>query len=301
MKFKAITLSEDLKVPEVIQLLRTGSFEDLDITKEILSNLKKNFDEKVRGYDDGKLPIDYFHENEKIAAGWIQSLTISADGTELWAEVKWTPGGAKKISEGELRYVSVEFSFDYKDNESGKKFGPTLFGAGLTNRPYVKSMAPIVEFSENKNKEKLKMTLEEAKKKIEELEEINGKMEKELSDMKSKYAENEKKMAENEKAGKFNKLLSDGKVVEAQRDAFMSDDMVKFSELAQNLNLDPKGTSDQGKGEPIENAQEKILELSEKMANELKISMNEAMVRILKSNKELAEKYINETSVKGKD
>jgi hypothetical protein len=61
------------------------------------------------------------------------------------------------------------------------------------------------------------------------------------------YEANEKKQQEDkklsEKTSNFNKLLSEGKAVEAQREAFMKDDTVKFAELAQSVNLQGNGSS----------------------------------------------------------
>jgi hypothetical protein len=46
---------------------------------------------------------------------------------------------------------------DYKDNEGGTAYGPTLMGAGLTNRPFVKEMQPIVQLADGKSdREKLR-------------------------------------------------------------------------------------------------------------------------------------------------
>lgn len=150
---RKITLAEgDSPVADQVQLFRVGTFTHadygtFDITASELKKMAENFKSNVRGID---LAIDYKHDSEDIAAGWIKDLFLSQDETELWATVDWTPNGKKVLSEKEFRYLSPEFTYDYQDNESLKTFGPTLLGAGLTNRPTIKQMEPVVELSEIK-------------------------------------------------------------------------------------------------------------------------------------------------------
>lgn len=307
-----IALAEGDKAPSKIQLLRVGSFKSdeygsLAITKDHLASMAKNFAEKVRGYGDGHLPIDYFHENEKIAAGWIEQVALSDDGTELWADVIWTPRGAQHVTDKELRYVSAEFHFDYKSNEGGKKFGPTLFGAGLTNRPFIKGMEAVVELSEGD----LTMTLEQALAKIAELEAkiaAMGGSENELADAKKKIGEMElsmKKIEEEkmlaEKKAKFDKMLAEGRVCEAQRVFFMEGDSEKFAEAAQPMKLSDTG-SEGGADEGSKNfsksetpAQDEVLALAEVEAKG-GIKLSDAIQKVLNSKPELAAKYRKEVT-----
>lgn len=295
-------------VPKRVQLLRVGEFnysgDTLKISKETLLSLKENFDANVLKYEDGKLPLDYFHDSDKIAAGWIEGVELSSDNSELWIDVKWTTGAESKIAEGELRYLSAEFALEYQLNEGSKKFGPTLLGAGLTNRPFVKGMKPVKQFSEKGNQ----MTLEQAVAKIAELEKMIQDMKDmesadkaELSAMKEKAIEDAKKASEvaalAEKNTSFDKMLSDKKVVEAQREHFIKGDVIKFAELSKPLN-DGKGTS--GEGAPItgKTAQDQIIELAEKLVTEKKISLSTAISSVLSSDPELKAKYEKETSVR---
>lgn len=308
----------DNKAPSRIQLLRVGDFkysdqEKLEITKEMLDSFKKNFDDKVRGYNDGKLPIDYFHDSDKIAAGWISDLEIKNEGTELWAEVEWTKSATSKIEDRELRYVSVEFHTDYQDNESGKKFGPTLFGAGLTNRPFVKSMKAIAASEKTiLNSNGGTMNLEEAKKKIEDLEKENkdlkeklGCKDKENKSMSEKIDGIEKTLSEeraerkaekvlNEKTAKFNELLAEGKVVAAQKDAFISGDMVKFSELAVKTNTKtPKNTQEPQGGE-YEDPQLEVMKRAQKLQEkDSNLDLGDAIKQVLLSDEKLNGEYNN--------
>ena len=113
-------------------------------------------------------------------------------------------------------------------------------------------------------------------------------------DLASKKSAEEKGLAE--KKGRFDKLLSEGKCVEAQREPFMKDDFTKFSELAQPLKL-----SELGHGKDLaakktdgKSAEDEILELAEKKAKEDKIPVDRAISLILSSNKELNERYQKE-------
>lgn len=140
----------DDEVSERVELLRCGTFsfsptEQLEITPELMQSFVKNFNDNVRGVD---LAIDYAHENKSIAAGWIKKLSYDAKKKKLFADVKWTPAGKKVLADKEFRYLSAEFHTNYTDNETNSFHGPTLLGAGLTNRPFVKGMEAVTQLSE---------------------------------------------------------------------------------------------------------------------------------------------------------
>lgn len=300
-----------------VQILRCGTFNHpeygtFEITKETLLSMQKNFDAKVRGVD---IAIDYAHRSDKEAAAWIQALHLSDDGNELWAEVLWTPNGKDALIKKEYRYLSADFTFDYQDNESLIKFGPVLFGAGLTNRPVVKNMAPAIELSEGK----LQMKKEDAPvvpevtaalpavvppeavdpkdAKIAELEAKIAELMKQCQDQGMQIDMAAKASAEDkaakicaEKTVKFNELMTAGKVVEAQREAFMSGDAMKLAELSQNIKLNEQGNG----ATPVVtdssiDAETKVLELAEKLV-ESKEAKNipEAISKVLSLNPELA-------------
>jgi len=128
----------------MIQMARTGEWNHpqygkLKITEQTLQSFVDNFYNKVRGVD---LAVDPAHRPEDGAAGWIKELYKK--GNELWAEVEWTPFGVQLLKDGIYRYFSIDFAPNYQDPETGKKFGPTLLGGGLTNRPFIKGMAPVL-------------------------------------------------------------------------------------------------------------------------------------------------------------
>jgi phage I-like protein len=301
--FQRILLSEDSQISNRVQLFRTGEFHHeeygkFSITPKMLNEMKQNFDAKVRGID---IAIDYRHDSEDIAAGWITALELTEDGSELWAQVTWTPKGSKVLSEKEFRYLSPEFTNQYQDAETLKKFGPVLMGAGLTNRPFIKSMEPVVELSEIQSKENktMDMTPEEMKAKMDELMAENAQLkeqlsqmqgEKDLADKAQAVACEEKKMAE--KKIEFLKLLSEGKVCSAQEESFVKGDMAKFVELSQPVKLSDKGTSS-GTPNTVSHAdpEEEVLALAEKqLSDKAAKTLSEAISNVLKDRKDLREK-----------
>jgi len=309
-------------VPNKIQLLRTGTFfhndEKIVITKSDLKSMSENHEKKIRGID---LMLDYSHDSQKDAAAWFKSVTIENDGNELWAEVEWTPKGKESVKNKEFRYVSADFSKYYQDNETLKKYGPTLFGAGLTNRPVVKGMAPTI-LSEGKTEMDLQKENDELKSKVEKLmselaeaKKTSKFSEKEtelkaredaikLSEEKIALAEKEnaEKIALAEKKAKFDTMLSENKVVEAQRKPFMSDDFEEFAKNAGVLNLSEKGTeqskeSEKHKGSDTP-AQDEVIELAEKKIKEdSSLSFGQAQSIVLSENAELNKKYLKEVEV----
>jgi phage I-like protein len=307
----SIRLSETGEVSQDVQLFRTGTFfheeyGKFTINTSMLSEMLTNFNSKVRGVD---IAIDYKHDSENIAAGWIKEVYLSEDGTQLWAKVEWTPNGKKVLAEKEFRYLSPEFVYQYQDNESLKKFGSVLLGAGLTNRPVIKNMEPVVELSEapKGNSSNLKggdMELEKMSPEqlIAMIKELQAKLqgtpglEKELADMKAAAAKAAEEKACAEKKAKFAVMLSEGKVCKAQEEAFIAGDMAKFIELAQPMKLNEggKGSSQEPPKQDslsVEEAADKVLKLAEeKVKANAKLSIGSAISLVLSENKELSEK-----------
>lgn len=293
---KKILFNDGEAVPTKVQILRVGNFSHpeygkLSITKDILNTMVKNFNDKVRGVE---LSIDYAHNADKESAAWIKTLSLENDSNELWAEVEWTPVGKEKVSNKEFRYLSADFHFQYEDNEKKKSYGPTLFGAGLTNRPFVKHMHPIIfsEYQNENNQEKKKMENEDMKKE-------NESLKKQLADIQLKMEADKKKAEEEkvlaEKKSTFDKMLSEGKVVEAQRDSYLANDFQKFVSLASNVNLSEQGHSATKKTTETEkkgDAQDKILKLAEeKVSSKKSANLSEAIKAVLSENKDLSAEY----------
>lgn len=312
-KFRAapesIALSEEHeKLPSRVQLLRTGSFShpvygQFEITKEHLLAFKENHEANTRGID---LAIDYAHESDKEAAAWIKALELAdtQNGVALYAHVEWTPDGAEAVIKKKYRYLSAEFTLNYQHNESLKEHGPTLLGAGLTNRPVIKDMDPVIELSESEeNKMDKDAKIAELEAKLSEVQAQVEAKEGELTEAKAKIEENEKAAQAadeekklSEKKARFDVMLSEGKSVEAQRDSFMSGDLEKFAELAQAINLSEKGNSvEPPKTEEPKDLDAKIIELAEKLVETKEVkTLSEGISKVLRENEELRkEKYSN--------
>lgn len=310
--FTTIECNESNSVPIEIQILRVGKFNHpsygfFEITPIVLEEMKRNFDSRVRGID---LALDYFHESDREASGWITDLNLKEDGTQLWATVKWTPVAEKKLSHRELRYFSPDFTFKWTDPESGNSFNNVLFGGGLTNRPFVKDMQAIVA---TENKGDISMT----EKEINELKEKNLKLSEDMKKLEDAAAPKEAAIADlqkqidalkaqlqaalgqvevemkekeklqedikcKEKEQEFSKLLSEGKAVVAQKDAFLKGDMNEFIKLSQPVNLKANG-SGTGANDADEDA--KVMKLAEEIKTKENVDLGTAISRALKQIK----------------
>ncbi len=85
-----------------------------------------------------------------------------------------------------------------------------------------------------------------------------------------------------EKENSFTKLLSEGKAVVAQRDAFLKGDMDEFIKLAQPVNLKAAGS---GAGNDETDSDSKVMKLAEELAKSEKIDLGTAISRALKQIK----------------
>lgn len=295
--------------PEEIQIYRVGKFDHpwygpFNLTQDDFLEMKSNFDNRIRRCD---LAVDYSHDSDGKAAGWITDIILKENNTQLWASIKWTESGRASVESGEFRYISGEFHPQYQDAETGVTHGKVIFGAALTNRPFIKDMAATTELKENMNREEenREMTPEELKKfeeatnKLSEATKQLGKTSEEvtrLSDenkkLKAEIATAEIEKAKTEKNAKFDVMLSEGKVCEAQREPFMVDDMAKFAELAQPLNLAEAGSKKPKKDSLTgEAAVDKVLELAEVKSKDLGIDFRIAVSKVLSENPELRKEY----------
>lgn len=145
------------------------------------------------------------------------------------------------------------------------------------------------------------MTPEQMLAKIKELEaQIAAlKGEKEMS---TKAAEDAKMCAEKEK--EFNKMLSEGKVVAAQKESFMKDDFKGFMKLAETPSLKSHGVSGEGVGVDHSKsetpAQDEVISLAEKLVEEKKakdISIAQGMILHDPKHADLRKRCEKETEV----
>lgn len=131
----------------------------------------------------------------------------------------------------------------------------------------------------------------EAKKPVEEMkpEVEKPEIEVELMDAKKQLAEVTSKLQLAEKTNKFQVMLSEGKAVEAQREAFIKGDMEAFAENAVAIKLSEVGHG--GIPAKVEaTPEEEVLKQAKVLSESKKIGMTEAISEVLNGNKQLAEK-----------
>lgn len=329
IKLQEPTAGLEKSAPRKVQIARVGTFTHpeygkFEITPKTLSDFKKNFDGRARRVD---IAIDYFHDNEKIAAGWIKDLMLSEDGKALFADVDWTPRANKMLCDRELRYFSPEFMFKYRDPETKQQFDNVLLGGGLTNRPHIKEMEPIVASEKGANNvtelEKAQAEVKALTLKLSEAETKQAEMKKKLDDMavdpdakevedlkkqvadlsakvdalmsqNVELADKNKKLEEtnklSEKKAKFAVLMSEGKACAAQEEAYLAGDMEKFISLHKSVNLNEGGNGGAANADAKTKteAEDKILELSQAKAKEKSISLSEAIKQVRAEKPELA-------------
>jgi phage I-like protein len=138
----SIQLSDDNS--STIQAMTLGEYShpfygDIKLTPERIQRFADSVNNKVRGTD---LDIDYDHkEYSGIAAGWVQAAEATPAGLAL--KVKWTQKAADHIRNGEYKYFSPEFKDEWKHPKTKVVHKDVLFGGALTNRPFLKDIAPV--------------------------------------------------------------------------------------------------------------------------------------------------------------
>lgn len=135
---------EEGKTTSWVTVTRTGKFSDprygqFEISKEMLLSMVRNFEARTYGQD---IFIDVSHRPDNGAAGKIVKLAV--EGDRLRALVEWTPYGVEAIKSKGYQYLSAEFHENWQDNEANQKHGCVLLGAGLTVRPVIKRLDPVL-------------------------------------------------------------------------------------------------------------------------------------------------------------
>jgi len=128
-----------------LQIARVGKWNhplywQIEITKESIDEMKKNFDSNVRGVD---LAVDENHDPQHKALGWFREVTKKGKDT-LFATIELTKKGAEVMTEGAYKYFSPEIVFNKKDEETGEITRNLLLGGAFTNRPFFKAMQPLL-------------------------------------------------------------------------------------------------------------------------------------------------------------
>ena len=135
---------EEGKTTSWVTVTRTGKFSDprygqFEISREMLLAMVRNFDARTYGQD---IFIDVSHKPTDGAAGKVVKLAV--EGDRLRALVEWTPFGVEAIKVKGFAYLSAEFHENWQDNEAGNMHGCVLLGAGLTVRPVIKRLDPVL-------------------------------------------------------------------------------------------------------------------------------------------------------------
>lgn len=208
-------------LPSKIELLQTGMWDApyhgcFMITSQDLQEYVANFNADIRANSSSQgLPIDYEHDVDGGAAGWITGLSIgppsdmslSASGVQsLWADVSWTPPGAQALQDRVYQFISPEFCPDeYIDPEGiAEPCDNVLIGAGLTNRPLFKKLQPLMASDDahkqaSSDEDKIYIKLKENK--SVELNQIRTKSASDLSDDEKKFlADHKAELSADEKA-----------------------------------------------------------------------------------------------------
>lgn len=110
----------------------------IDITADRAKRFADNVKNKVRGTVEPS--INYVHNNENVAAGWVKKAEDRSDG--LWVFVEWVKDAAIAIRDKKWRYFSSEFQHEWEDTQ-GVKHKDVFLGGALTNRPFMKNLVPI--------------------------------------------------------------------------------------------------------------------------------------------------------------
>lgn len=138
-----LSLSEENGKPTSwVHVLPLGSYKHptygtIDVTPTRVARFVENVKNQVRGIDPS---INYLHQGDGEAAGWIKGAEARSDG--LWAFVEWTSSAAQKLKEKAFKYFSAEIFEEWEDPQ-GQRHSDVLFGGALTNRPFMKNMVPL--------------------------------------------------------------------------------------------------------------------------------------------------------------
>jgi phage I-like protein len=132
------------KGPTWIQAMPLGKYKhpffgDIDINDERVKRFADNVNSNVRGTE---LDIDYDHKmTTGEAAGWVKAADARPNG--LYLLVDWTARARQAIREKAYRYFSPEFTDEWEHPKTQVKYKDVLFGGGITNRPFLKDIAPV--------------------------------------------------------------------------------------------------------------------------------------------------------------
>ena len=222
-------------------------------------------------------------------------------------DVEWTPAAKKSIREGEYRYFSIEFSFEWTNSETQEKVSNIVTGGALTNKPFLKQPALNLSDAGENLEEIAKMTKNEILLALKEDHSIdlasletkakeNIVLSEQIKKLSDANADLEKKVKSIELAKKeqeigvlLSQLLSEGKSTKIQNETvylplFMSTGIEKAKEIAKSLpkviKTEPMGVGATGQhtefGDEDEDVKRDRLALAEQAKNP-KLSYEDAL------------------------
>lgn len=144
--------------PEWVELAQIGVWlgnpqQPEVVTPRHLQSALSNF-ERHQEAANNDVCIDYHHQTTMAkvnpgpsapAAGWIEDMELRQNGQSLWGKVSWTDKAHDLIENNEYRYLSPVLAFDAPDRVSGADKLMQLQCAGLTNTPFMTSLAALNE------------------------------------------------------------------------------------------------------------------------------------------------------------
>jgi hypothetical protein len=131
-------LSENAATGKPVEILRVGKLQDrdLEITKDMLTEMVKNFKKDVYGQE---IPVNLDHYGGE-SMGWFKECYLEDDS--LMAVIEWTESGKEKIEKKLYKYVSIEYSPTLKA-KNNKFYSNVIVGLALTNWPAMKEQKPV--------------------------------------------------------------------------------------------------------------------------------------------------------------
>ena len=301
LNFPIESLSLDDKNTTTIQCLRMGKFKHpwygiLKFDQPFFESMIKNFDADI---PNPEIAFDFKHQPDFGAAAWISKIFV--EEKNLMADVTLTERGKKSIQSGEFKYFSVEYTDDYaeyefneKVDENGKAIeeetrlshGPTVLGGGLTNRPFIKGMAPVslgedgkmITLEEVKDDD-FSQSTKEVKESMKTLEELKAEQDQINSRMKELEEKKDDKASKEELEGLVTKLEEISTAVKELSDEG-NEDAAKTLEELDKAKLDLEEAN-----KKLEEKDGKVVELSESVE-----ALSKTVTKLMESNQVLQEK-----------
>lgn len=108
---------------------------EVKLTSETFQSFITNFENDTWGQEV------YLDLNHMPSHGVLAKFTkLFMQGDALMCELEWTQFGVDEYERTGFRYFSIDFTDQFRDPETGTKYGALLFGAGLVPRPFIKRM-----------------------------------------------------------------------------------------------------------------------------------------------------------------